>query len=312
MQIKPVNDTSTLNLVAINQPRVQSVSFKGASTQELNSEQTVTFRIKSLFRFEKVINKLMLIFSLIVIIVAISLSLVNYFDPSLLLTAQVKQSFQNLNQGFEPIVYVYIFSAVLILFAIFKIASVSIDLGAIKKAEIAYRSQANSSNRNVNPYITKLYQKLILKQIDHNWITIFLLWFGGLFVAILFWLKNADWSIGNPEAFQLYIPITWNVWIKNAFVDPDLVVTLFLVILFAWIILHIVFALIRKKRKTDIEAFFSTGEFIDQDTIDRWISGRRKIWFRSFLLVNLFLIIIPVAYIIYQVIKRKKALKNAI
>ncbi|PAF55018.1 MSC_0882 family membrane protein [Mycoplasmopsis agassizii] len=305
MNIKPLNDTSTVNIITPSE-QMQKIYLETTTFQKPPNE-IIPNGLYRVFRFERFFDVFMMVALSMVILTMAAIIIVNTIRPDLLLTPTIKQELTiNVaeNTTLQPLIAIYIITGLVIFAAFAKIISVAIDFSSIKRSMEQYRNNLKNEDYSSPAYIDNLYKRLIVGQVNHNWITIHLLWFGGLFVAILFGLKNADWSIGEPGG--VYLPITWNIWIKNAFIDPDLVVTLFVTILLAWIVTHIVFFLVRKKRKMDIESFFAKSQLADTETSQKWVSRTRKIWFTTFLILNLILIVIPAAYLIYQVIKKRK------
>lgn len=292
MDIKPLHDTSTINIVS---PSNQYNKILLQSSKVKDPKGVMEASAYRVFRSEKIINVLTLIlFLAAIVIVSISL-LINAFKPTLLSEKLI-----------EPSNTYYFFGGTIAFVMLAKIISILIDLRNLKNSEISYRNEVQRGDTPNGPqYMKNAYKKIILRQIDHNWISIILLWFCSIFLGILYALKDVNKSVSLGIFGR--IDFNFKELIRIMFGNANLVITIFIIVLAAWVVLHVFFALSRKKRKNDIEQSFGGKEnWITDEVYEKITKGRRKIWFRIFLVINFILILVPALFLFWRWMKNRR------
>lgn len=270
MEIKPKFDTNTIKIAApVHRANLPQKIVKDPTGVIANG-------IYKVIRWEKLRQFMVLIFSLLIMLISI-ITMVLFYTVY--------------NLGWAA----YIIPGVFLLATFYKSMTTLFEIRVFKKAVAKYKADLAIGVAHHPPFIVKLYRNLYIKQVFHNWATFFLLLHIGLFTLILWWLKDKSWWIFEFED-----------WIKAAFHDPYLMQWIFGVILIIIAFIHVIFAIQRKKRILDIDAYF--GEhIIAASDIDILKKDRNKVCRRLFLAYVLVILVIPllVKWII-KFIRRKK------
>ena len=132
------------------------------------------------------------------------------------------------------------------------------------------------------PFISRLYGSLHKKQVRHNWITFSMMFYGGLFTLVLWWLKDSSWWIFN-----------FDKWIHALFSNPDLMVILFTVSLGLIVTLYIVLTIQRKKRLMEIDSYYGS-QMMSQTELETLKQGMNKSYRRIFIISLMVLFIVPI------------------
>ncbi|MCP4337187.1 MAG: hypothetical protein GY679_05065 [Mycoplasma sp.] len=189
----------------------------------------------------------------------------------------------------------YIPTVSLLLISIYKSSICLIEFLGIKKSVVRYRQDMIVGLTSTPPFISKMYIDFNKKQVSHNWITFSFIFYGGLFSLLLWWLKDVKWWIFD-----------FKKWIQNLFGQPKLVATLVAVSLLIVVIIHIAFAIMRKKRISDMNMYFGQ-EMATQSQIEEIKTNKNKLYRRIFLISVLIILIIPIIIrIILKIINRKR------
>lgn len=169
-----------------------------------------------------------------------------------------------------------------------------IELSSLKKSISFYRESLARNSRTTPPFISKLYIKLNLQQVSHNWFAIFSLFYGTIVLIIFWWLKDVNWWIFD-----------FKKWINDLGPDPMLICYLSFAILVSIMIIFILLTIFRKKRIIDIQAFFG-NEVISQVEIEKMAIERNKALRKIFFFSILFILILPIIIRIIWKYSRKK------
>lgn len=169
-----------------------------------------------------------------------------------------------------------------------------IDYSTLKKSIIFYRESLMRNSKITPPFISKLYLKLNLQQVHHNWFTIATLFYGSLVLIIFWWLKDVNWWVFD-----------FKKWIHDLGPNPINICYISFGVLGLILLSYIVLTIFRKKRIIDIQAFFG-NEVISQVEIDKMTMERNKGLRRIFFLSILFILILPIIIrIIWKYSKKK-------
>ncbi|UUM19017.1 MSC_0882 family membrane protein [Mycoplasma sp. 1018B] len=157
-------------------------------------------------------------------------------------------------------------------------------------------------------YIT--YKKIILKNVNLLWISIFIITYLGIFTLILYGIYTSGvWEIGkDSEVFNL--KIDWKLILDNAFGNTINLCIINCAILIAVVVFYTIISLIDKKRLSDIEVNFSekATELINATSKEK--NDRNKLWVKIYIVCVLLTILLPILVVLIlfwkKVIRRKK------
>ncbi|CAM9124047.1 MSC_0882 family membrane protein [Mycoplasma marinum] len=179
--------------------------------------------------------------------------------------------------------------------ALYRFAISSIEFISMRKAVERYRQDIQVGLSSTPPFISKLYIGMHKKQVAHNWITFSLLFYGGISTVILWWLKDVDWWI-----------LHFDQWIHNGMGRPELIATIMAISLLVISIVHIIFAIQRRKRINDMNMYFGE-EIAPTSQIEEIKSIRNKAYRRLFILSVLLILVVPlIILMILRIIRRKR------
>lgn len=283
MKIKPTFDTSDafFNSQLKSEPnlvKLETIKYK-------EEDEIIPNGIFHVFQSQKRIYVFLIILMLIILLSSLSIIAVFAFD----VLKQLGLWNVEIRWGY------YILPSIVAIISFVKLTFSILEKSALKKSEIVYRINLQRGERHTPGFIVTMYKNLILKQISHNWFTIFILFYGSLFTLVFWALKDQVWSIGNWEM------IDWSELIRASFPDPQWMTYVFIAILVFIVLFHVAFLIYRKKRIMDIEAFFG-HEIISSESIEKAKSQRNKTFFRLFIISILAFLVIPV--LIYLIVKR--------
>ena len=158
-----------------------------------------------------------------------------------------------------------------------------------------YREDLAIGLTDTPPFITRLYASLNKKQVRHNWITFALMFYGGLFTLVLWWLKDSSWWIFH-----------FDQWIHALFSNPDLMVILFTVSLGFIIVMYIALTIQRKKRLLEIDSYYGS-QMMSETDLQTLKQGMNKTYRRLFIVSLMVLFIIPIVVkMVLKFIARRK------
>ncbi len=185
--------------------------------------------------------------------------------------------------------------SVVLLLAFYKSMITLGEMNYLKKALLRYSEDLAIGLTDTPPFISRLYLSLNKKQVKHNWITFFLMFYGGLFTLTLWWLKDVSWWIFDFKA-----------WIHSLFSNPDLMVILFTVSLAAIVLIYLVLTIQRKKRLLEIDSYYGS-QMMSASDLETIKQTMNKMYRRIFIMSVLVVLIIPIVVrLILRVIRGKR------
>ncbi|NQZ66359.1 MAG: hypothetical protein HRT99_04080 [Mycoplasmatales bacterium] len=176
----------------------------------------------------------------------------------------------------------YIIPGILIMLTSWKLLNTLIERGRLVKSIERYKEDLKIGLESTPPFISNLYMSLHIKQVAHNWLTFITIFYGGIITVLLWWLKDFSWWIFDFKS-----------WIHNLFADPEMMTWLFTSLLIAVSVLHIIFAIQRKKKILDINSYFGStlAPISEIETIKQ---SKNKMYRRLFIISVMIILVIPI------------------
>ncbi|QJR44392.1 MSC_0882 family membrane protein [Mycoplasma miroungirhinis] len=297
MELQPWNkehsnqnkDTQQTATLSINNT-IESKYFE--STETKDPEGFIPNSIMRIYKWETVLK----IYNIIIICILLATSTI------LVLLLALKPSLFKLQN--TPWVW-YILLGFFMLIMLWKLINDLIELSSLKKSIKDYRDTIKREEKTTPAFIVILYRQLTLRQISHNWITIAFTFYFGIFTLIFWAIKDSQWiQYGdlvhkgtNKPAFVL----DFKEWINYSFPNPTNWVYVFSSIIIFVIIIHIIWAIFRKIRITNIRDSFGLDTEIIQK-IQEQKSKQNRFYAKIFLISILLVLILP--FIIYIFTKK--------
>lgn len=272
MNIRPMNDTATLKL------NISEIQTRTLATPKIAIDKSgvIPNGIYKVIRWEKFRQRFTMIFSALLLTAMIIL---------ISLYATV----------FESKWVSYIIPVIVGVGSAWKLLATSLEFKWLRKSIETYKEDIRIGLTSTPPFISRLYLSLHKKQVAHNWLTFALLFYGGIFTLLLWWLKDVSWWI-----------FEFKTWIHSLFANPTLMMWLFTSALLLIAVMHIVFAIQRKSRILDINAYFGQG-IIPESEIETIKQAKNKMYRRLFIVSVMILLIIPlVVKLILKLVRLKK------
>ena len=188
----------------------------------------------------------------------------------------------------------YIVPIIMFLLSGWKLMTTWFERQRLKRDVERYKEDLRVNLDSTPPLISNLYKRLHISQVGHNWITITLLFYGGIATLLLWWLKDVSWWIFDFES-----------WISNMFSSPTTMAWLFTALLTFVAVSHILFAIQRQKRIREIDSYF--GMKLGNPTdIENFKAARSKAYRRMFIISIMIILIIPLVVKFALKVIRKK------
>lgn len=271
MNIKPINDTNTLQL---NIPTLQVKTLDTKNQHDPSG--LIPSAIFRIIKFEKFRQGLM--------ILTTSLILIACFVVALVYGVALHSHWPS-----------FILPICIGLLSTWKLISTLIELSGLKKAVSKYKEDLQINLASVPPFVPKLYVGLHKKQVAHNWFTFAALFYGGILTLLLWWLKDAKWWIFD-----------FKKWIHMLFSNPDLMTWIFAISLLVVVLFHVAMAIQRKKRIMDIDSYYGE-QAVSLASIEEIKAVRNKAYRHLFILSLIIILVIPIfVRLILKIIARKK------
>ena len=188
----------------------------------------------------------------------------------------------------------YILPGLLLVSAGYKLLTTNIERSGLKRAVDRYREDLNIGIDSTPPFIAKLYLELNKKQVRHNWMTFFMMFYLGGLTVLLWWLKDFHWWI-----------FKFDVWIRHWFRNPELMSWLFTIALISIVVIYLYMTIQRKKRVLEIDAYFGS-QIMKPSELAIIKQGMNKFYRRSFILSVMIILLIPIFVKIVLRLLRKK------
>ena len=163
-----------------------------------------------------------------------------------------------------------------------KLLTTLIERSRLLKDVQRYREDLKVGLNSTPPFISRMYMNLYSKQVAHNWLTITILFYGGISTMLLWWLKDVSWWIFDFRS-----------WISDIFSNPTLMAWMFTILLIAVAVIHIIFAVQRNKRILEINSFFGK-EIATASDVEAMKTARNKTYRRLFIISIMIVLIIPI------------------
>lgn len=258
MEIKPLYDTSTIKFV--NPVAVAPKKLESKTSTDPNG--VIPNGIYKVINWEKKRQLITLVLSGLISLASI-IMIVLYFTV------------------FSSSWISLVIPSVIVLFSIYKLMITLGEKKYLSKSIQRYTEDLVIGISDTPPFISRLYMSLNKKQVRHNWITFTLMFYGGLFTLILWWLKDTSWWIFD-----------FSKWIHGLFSNPELMVILFTVSLAIVIVLYIVLTIQRKKRILEIDSYFGS-QMMSQSELETMKRDMNKTYRRLFIISVMVILIIP-------------------
>lgn len=188
----------------------------------------------------------------------------------------------------------YIIPAVVGIVSLIKMIIAAIEKSAITKGMKSYINSLKFGEKILPNFLFKYYKQLVLKQISHIWVTIFVLFYGSLFTGLLYSLKDvvvefAGITINFKQMILTFIPNT-NLFfiVAISFMAIFLSITIF-------------FWIWRKKKILDVENIIGIEASVKTD-IQNIKRSRNKSWIKLFIFSIFVISVLPI--IILLILKR--------
>ncbi|UVD81739.1 hypothetical protein NV226_00240 [Mycoplasma iguanae] len=256
-------------------------------TKHQDPKEIISSGIYKVFRIEKIIHFFNTVLLSTLLLVSTLFILAIHFNW-----------FKLINKELEFTWSWYILPAIVIACALTKLSLTLIEWNALNKTIKYYRQSLLKDEKYTPSYVVRLYKNTVLKQVHHNWLTIFIVFYGSIF-TILFWLlRDQVWLNGLIDFKSI---------INQFYFSPETMTIIFSVVLILIIVLQVVFMIIRRKKMIDIETFFG-HEVVSESQVIEIKKQRNKILFRLFIFSIAIILIIPIItlLIVKALISRKR------
>ncbi len=274
MKLQPINQQETItfsNTTTFNKP-----SLKRVKKVQLDPEEIIPSGVFGVIKWEMGRQLVTAILSAILLLAC-----------SIIIIMQV--------EVWKSGPMMYIPPTVFGLIGLYKFSMSLIESNEIKKSIKIYRQDIKVGLTSTPPFISKLFINFHKKQIAHNWITFSMIFYGGISVLLLWWLKDVNWWIFD-----------FKLWIQKWMGNPTLIASLMSASLLVIVVIHIAFAIMRRKRISDMNMYFGQG-MATQSEIEEIKTNKNKFYRRLFLISLLVLLVIPmIVRITWKIIKRKR------
>ena len=186
----------------------------------------------------------------------------------------------------------YIIPSIVLFLSFIKMLTTFFERTRILNDVKRYEENLQKDIDTTPPFIKNIYYKLNIKQVKHNWITLFSIFYGGLITIMLWLLKDVSWWVFN-----------FKTWIEHIFSNPNRMIFIFSFFIILISVIHIIFAIQRKKKMLDIYSYFGSklGTLQEIESIKQ---SKNKLYRRIFITSLMFFLIIPL--LIYFILKIKK------
>ncbi|QJG66953.1 MSC_0882 family membrane protein [Mycoplasma phocoenae] len=296
MDIKPWNNNNNISntktvRVDIDQ-NINTKTFKSTKTETIDPKGIIPNGIYKVFKGQRSVKLFNIVIELVLLITGIT-----FF--TIFLTKPIWLN----KEGHIPWFW-YVVDIVGVLLVVWRLAIDSIELNGIIQTAKEYRNYIIRGETSTPAFITLLYRKIVMKQVLYNWLTIAYVFYFGLFIAIFWSLKEAQWwqSRGiDPETKEAIYFLDFKAWIAHSFPNPMIWIYVFISVLVIGIVLHVVISLIRRSRIATIENFVGSN-VIDYNKIMEDKQKTNRFYAKIFFISILILLVIP--FIVILMVKR--------
>ncbi|MCU4117406.1 hypothetical protein N8G13_02975 [Mycoplasma zalophi] len=297
MQLKPWNqehknqndDSQHTATMSINNT-IENKSF--ASTKTKDPEGIIPNSIMRIYNWENLSKIINILISSVLLVASSILIILLALKPTLFKLEKT------------PWIW-YVLIGVFMLFVLWKWINDVIEFSSLKRSIKDYRETILRQEKTTPAFIGILYRKLVLRQTSHNWITIATVFYFGIFTLIFWAIKDSQWiqygDLVHKDTNNPAFVLDFKTWINNSFPNPINWVYLFTGIIFLIVLIHIVWAILRKVRITNIRDSFGLETEIIQK-IQEEKAKQNRFYAKIFLISILLVLILP--FIIYIFTKK--------
>lgn len=271
MEIQPLNETSTIQ-IPIKTTRLTTLS----KTNVKDPDKIIPNGIYKVIKWENVRQMFTMALSLIIFAVSLVMTILYATDV--------------MHVGWAG----YIIPIILLIGSGYKLLITILENRSMKRAVERYKENLGIEINSTPAFVPKLYMSLHTKQIAHNWITFMFLFYGGIFTLLLWALKDVSWSI-----------FEFKEWINNIYSNPDVMVWIATATLIFVAVMHIVFAIQRKKRVLEIDAYFGMTLITHAD-LEAIKQGKNKFWRRLFIISFMVILVLPIMVLLITKVARRR------
>ncbi|AIA29492.1 hypothetical protein MCAL160_0518 [Mycoplasmopsis californica HAZ160_1] len=294
MRYKPINDTSTIEVV------------KSANDQSLSDDKKVVRdpknqispRVYGVIRTEKIIKITNLSISYSLMLASIVLFILSYFNIWI---------FKN-NIGY------------LILYGVS--AFIFLALGTKNLIENIqwtntihrYRDAISRGESTSSSTFHLAYRQIVLKSVNLTWILIFILTYMGIFTAIIYGLYSTkSWQFHTQElaGSHLSFKIDWVTILDKTFKNTNVFCLICVIIMASVVVFYVTMRLIDKKRLADLNDYLGEKSVEIHEQIEKARKDRNKAWLIAYIVVVVLTILLPLALALVAIwrLVRKRRLK---
>ncbi|QBF34656.1 hypothetical protein EG856_01830 [Mycoplasmopsis phocirhinis] len=292
MKFKPINDTSTIEMVKADTDLKIVSSKKTYDTQNQYSN-----RERSTIRTETNIKTINITLSFLIMFVSLFFIASSFFKIP---------PFNEKNY----IGYVVVFSFCAFIFFALGIKN-AIEKRAWKKA-----IELNGASRNMGDYALNntfhiAYRSIILKNINLTWILVFILTYVGVITAVIYGLYNIGKVDFELDVFggKIITNLDFAKWLDSAFGNTLLFCLISVLSMSALIVFYVIMRLVDKKRLSDLENYLGDRSVQIHEQIQKAKKDRNRAWGIAYAVLVILTILIPLALIVFAIwraIRRKK------
>ncbi|UUM24544.1 MSC_0882 family membrane protein [Mycoplasma sp. 3686d] len=224
------------------------------------------------------------------------------FIVAIIISTLIYTNIINFTSSYTLAVFLNIYNVVSFLF----ILSNSLNFKLINN-QYKIWNQSLLENQDISSEKSAIFFKKYLtlnKLLVHVlWINIFIITFYGLFILIVYLLRNVDTTWGSPQG-NFHLRFNLKQGLFNAFGDVSTFSLINLIILSSIVFASAISFIFVKYRINCISACFKNKLFYFEEHVKQSTSQLKKYWFYFYLFMLLFVIFIPLTLLVYRVIKK--------
>nr|WP_029609012.1 hypothetical protein [Mycoplasma simbae] len=294
MAYKPINDTSTIEIVKSGNDQVLSEDKKIVR----DPKNQISPRVYRVIRTEKNIKLFNLSFSYLIMLAAIILFTLAYLQIGV----------------FEQRQLGYLIGFGVAGFIFFALGTKNLIENIQWSHTIQrYREAIQAGDYTSSNTFHLAYRQIILKGVNLTWILIFVLTYLGLFTIIVYGLysaKNLGYSSAEVDGSFIKFNINWEAILDKGFKNTNVFCLICLAIMGALIAFYIIMRLIDKKRLADLDDFLGERSVEIHEQINKAKKDRNKAWMIAYFVIVALTILLPLAIILVGVWRGIKKRKN--
>ncbi|MCS4537050.1 hypothetical protein NXS15_02850 [Mycoplasma sp. CSL7475-4] len=294
MKYKPVNDTSTIEMVKAN----ADLNVDQSKNVVRDPQNQYSPRVYSVIRTEKNIKT-----------VNITLSFLIMFFSACFITLACFKVPPFSDKYY--IGYIIVFSICAFIFFALGIKN-AIEKSAWNKTIQRHRESLSNGDYASSNTFHIAYRSIILKDINLTWILIFVLTYLGVITAVIYGLYNigkVDFEL-NMFGGVIKTNLDFSKWLDSGFGNTPLFCLISVLSMTALIVFYTIMRLIDKKRLSDLGDYLGERSVEIHEQIQKAKKDRHKAWGISYAVLVILTILIPLALLafgLWRAIRRKRA-----